>query len=143
MARVPQIQYLNTDLDLVAPVSLEPLIAHFEAARISPLRPTLGEDGNWYVTLETDEPHEEPDRNIAALLSAIESTTGAARECWDACAKREFNVGYDCGDEPWSFNQGLSNATLRRMADCGATIRITLYPFREVTLVHSNTENNP
>jgi hypothetical protein len=142
MADVPQIQYLNTDLDLVAPISLTPLISHFESAEVRPLAPTLGDDGNWYVTFETVEPFDEPDRNIVAMLCAIESASGEARTCWDSCTKREFNVGYDCGDEPWSFNQGLSNETLRRMADCGATFRITLYPFREGTAVQAKPETN-
>ena len=117
---VPQFQYLNTDLDLVSPIDLAPLIGHFRYANVSPLIPTLGDDGLWYVTFDTDETFREPDSNIAAILSAIESSTGSSRDCWDACTKREFNVGYDCGDEPWSFNQGLSNETLRRMARCDA-----------------------
>jgi hypothetical protein len=131
MTVVPHIRYLNTDLDLVAPISLAALVLHLQSGRVRPLLPTLGDDGNWYVTFETDDTFDDPDPNIAAMLSAIESATGDARTCWDACTTREFNVGYDCGDEPWAFTQGLSNETLRRMAECGATFRITLYPFRE------------
>jgi hypothetical protein len=39
-----------------------------------------------------------------------------------------FNIGYDCGAEPWAFNQGLTAELLGRMAATGASLRITLYP---------------
>lgn len=130
MNEKPIIRYLNTDLDVVAPRSLEPLISHFERSHIFPLLPTKGDDGRWYITFETEPDYEEPDPNIAFMLNAIETAGGEARACWEACTKREFDVGYDCGDEPWSFNQGISNETLRRMAACGATFRLTLYPHR-------------
>jgi hypothetical protein len=130
MENVHQTRYLTTDLDLVAPVPLTPLISHFKSRGISPQGLTLGDDGKWYVTLNIRETFAEPCPNIAAMLSAVESATGDARSCWEACTTREFNVGYDCGEEPWAFNQGLSNETLRRMAQCGATLRLTLYPFR-------------
>jgi len=74
MDDVSRIRYLNTDLDLVAPTPLAPLNSHLESRGVSPLRPTLGEDGIWYVTFETDEIFGEPCPNIAAMLSAIEST---------------------------------------------------------------------
>ncbi len=45
--------------------------------------------------------------------------------------RREFNIGYDCGAEPWAFNQGLSAHLLGRMATAGASLRVTIYPDRE------------
>jgi hypothetical protein len=126
----PVIRYINTDLDLVASVPLDDLVASLESLGVFPLHVTLGDDGLWYCTLETENDHNEPEPNIAAMLSAIESLPAGAMKIWNDCAKREFNIGYDCGDEPWAFNQGLSNETLRRMAECGSTFRVTLYPFR-------------
>lgn len=131
MSETPEIRYLNTDLDLVSPEPMEPLIAHLESKGVSPLMPTLGDNGNWYATCETDESYPEPDANIAAMLTAIESMHPEARRCWDVCTKRDFNVGYNCGDEPWAFTQSLSSESLRRMAACGATFTLTLYPFRD------------
>lgn len=70
------------------------------------------------------------------MLEAIEAVLGPegdarAAAMWWACTRREFNIGYDCGAEPWAFNQGLSNETLRRIAACGGSLRWTLYPDRE------------
>lgn len=72
----------------------------------------------------------EPEPNIKRLLDAVDSLSDESRIIWERCSKREFDVGYDCGDEPWSFNQGLSNEILRRMAKSGASFRMTLYPQR-------------
>lgn len=128
MADPPLIQYLNTDLDLVCDVDPALLAAEFEARDLA-VNVHAGEDGLFYVMCEDDN-DTEPEPNILRLLDAVDALTDGARDLWNRCSKREFNVGYDCGDEPWAFNQGLSNDVLRRMADCGSNFRITLYPHR-------------
>ncbi len=135
-----KIQYLNTDLDLIGPEDLTPLAEALAARGVRALSPPTGaDDGPWYCTLEIDEPvigiEDEPENTIRVMLSAIEAVlapegNAAAAELWPACTLREFNIGYDCGDEPWAFNQGLSNDTLRRIAACGGTLRWTVYPDR-------------
>ena len=86
---------------------------------------------------------EEPDANIAKMLNAIESLTHRQRVIWSRCNLREFNIGYDCGDEPWSFNQGLSNETLGRIAVARATVRWTLYPDRPANKGKSKNRKRP
>ncbi len=120
------IQYLNTDLDLVCDVDPALLATEMESRELV-AHVTPGDDGLFYVLCEDDNAAE-PEPNIVRLLDAIDALSDDALQLWARCSKREFNVGYDCGDEPWAFNQGLSNAVLRRMADCGASFRITLYP---------------
>jgi hypothetical protein len=127
----PKIQYLNTDLVLVCDVDPSRLASEFKACGLF-TNVTPGDDGLFYVLCE-DNNDTEPEPNIRRLLDAVDRLSADAREIWARCSKREFNVGYDCGDEPWSFNQGLSNVVLRRIADCGASFRITLYPYRPET----------
>ena len=126
------IQYLNTDLDLVSSDDLTLLVASLKQRGLFVLHCTLGDDGLWHSTLETDmdsETHfQSPEETIGAMLNAIESLDDASRQLWKGCSKRELNIGYDCGDEPWAFNQGLTNHTLARVAAAGASLRITLYP---------------
>ena len=128
MNETPTIQYLNTDLDLVCDVDPAVLASEFESRDLV-AHVTPSDDGLFYVLCE-DSNDMEPEPNIVRLLDAIDALSDAGRELWARCSKREFNVGYDCGDEPWSFNQGISNPVLRRMADCGASFRITLYPHK-------------
>jgi hypothetical protein len=132
----PIIRYLNTDLDLICAADLTPLTSALDARGVCPLSVDQGGDGLWYSILEirNDAEPDEPETTICVMLDAIEAIDGEAKEIWLNCIKREFNVGYDCGDEPWAFNNGLTNATLKRMASVGASFRITLYPYRESTL---------
>ncbi len=126
-----RITYLNTDLDLCSPDDLTALAKAFEACGVRPLHVTCGDDGRWYAKFETREQHAEPEPDIAAMLAVVELLTEPLRSTWDGCQKRDFNVGYDCGAEPWAFNQGLSAELLGRMAAARASFRITLYPDRE------------
>jgi hypothetical protein len=123
-----QTRYLNTDLDLSATVDLSLLAAVFESQGVFPLHVTQGEDGCWSTILETDGQYEDPESNIAAMLSVIEQFDEPERTVWQGLTICEFNIGYDCGSEPWAFNQGLSNALIRRVAEVGASLRFTLYP---------------
>ncbi len=125
------ITYLNADLDLMSAEDLTPLTAAFKARGARALFVTRGGDGQWYATFETDERHEEPEPNIAAMLAVVETLAPPLRALWAGCSRREFNIGYDCGLEPWAFNHGLSAELLGRMAAAGAALRVTLYPDRE------------
>jgi hypothetical protein len=123
----PKIQYLNTDLDLVSSCSLDDLCAEITERELCG-HVTHGEDGLWYAMFE-DCNAEEPEPNIKNLLDALDQLSPAAVQVLRQCTKIEFNIGYDCGDEPWSFNQGLSHETLRRIVEHGASLRVTLYPY--------------
>jgi hypothetical protein len=128
------IRYENTDLDLVSSDDLTPLAAAFKSGGVPPLHVTLGEDGRWYTTLETGERYTDPEPNIVAMLRVVEALGRPLGLAWKSCMLREFNIGYTCGREPWAFNHGLSTGILRRMADAGASLRITLYPSRRPRL---------
>jgi hypothetical protein len=62
------------------------------------------------------------------MIAVVESLAESLRAVWAGCTLREFNIGYDCGDRPWAFEQGLSTGLLGRIAAVGASLRITLYP---------------
>jgi hypothetical protein len=125
-----EIRYLNTDLDVVSPDDLGPLVAAFKAAGVYALFDAQRDaDGLWHATFESETSASlEPEVDLDVLLAAVESLAPAVRSLWLACGLREFNIGYDCGQRPWAFNNGLSARTLRRLADAGASLRVTLYP---------------
>lgn len=120
--------YLNTDLDLASAQSLEALAGAFRSQGVLSLHVEQRNDGRWFATLETEEQFSEPEPNIIAFLNVIEAFAGSLREFWLACDVRAFNLGYDCGDEPWAFNHRLAAVTLARMAALGVSFRITFYP---------------
>jgi hypothetical protein len=126
--RPVDIHYLNTDLDLAGPNDLRSLTTALESRGIVSLHSARGADGLWRARFETATQYEEPAETIADLLAAIETLLPLIATDWWGCTLREFNVGYDCGRGPWAFTQGLPNALLRRMADAGMGLRITIYP---------------
>lgn len=122
------IQYRNTDLCLESKADVAKLVEYFEKHHISTLYGSLkGGDGLWYASFETDTQHTEPEATIAEMLAAVEALPEALRKIWAGCAKREFDIGYDCGAKPSSFDQGLSEKLVTRIAAAGASIRITIY----------------
>lgn len=62
------------------------------------------------------------------MLGALDSLPQEYRQVWEGCELKEFNIGYDCGDEPWAFNHGLDSELLRQMAKHKISLRWTLYP---------------
>jgi hypothetical protein len=128
-----QTRYLNTDLDLISSDDLTPLAALFESHGLFVNHVAPGEEGRWLATLEMLDQATEPEADIATMVSVVESLPPPYYTVWLNCTLREFNIGYDCGAEPWAFNQGISSGLLARMASIGASLRFTLYPERSET----------
>jgi hypothetical protein len=122
--------YLNTDLVLTSANDLTALTAAFNARGLFTLRCDCHDDGIWYASFETHDlcHRHQPEQDIVAMLAVVESLDEPLRAVWSGCTLREFDIGYDCGGKPWAFNQGLTSALLGRMAEVGASLRITLYP---------------
>jgi len=140
------IQYCNTDLELMSSHDLTALAAALTARGVEPLHGVSRIDDDswqaWFETMPTF--HTEPEPNIAAMLDAVESLPPELRADWDGCTSRIFNLGYDCGDEPWAFNRSLSAGLLARITAAGASLTITLYPNRDddPTQVESSSEED-
>lgn len=122
------IRYLNTDLDLTSDADLTALAAALEARGVFALHVTRADEGHWHAGFETVEQHPEPEANIAAMLTVLESLEPERLDDWACCTRREFNIGYECGQRPWAFNQALTADLLDRIGTAGVSLRITLYP---------------
>ena len=120
--------YLNTDLDVLADFDLTPFTDELERKGMLLLDVSKRLDGTWSARLEEGGQSNNPEDTCAALLKVIESLTPEYRAIWSRCTLREFNLGYDCGLEPWAFQSGISAEIVRRIADLGASLRVTLYP---------------
>lgn len=132
-----EIRYLTTDLDLRAPLDLAPLSDALAQRGLLAYHGGPWQDGSWSAQFGAAHGFPEPDQDIAATLTAIEALDEPSRSLWAACTSRDFNIGYDCGDEPWAFNQQLSAATLARIGQVGAGIIITIYPVLETEAVEA------
>ena len=125
-----RIHYLNTDLDLTSAEDLTPFSAILEACGFFLVKVRC-HDGLWTAVFEAGQQYEEAGKSIEEMVATLESLQEPWRSVFLRCTTREFNIGYECGPEPWAFNQGLSNKLLGRMSSLGASLRVTLYPNRE------------
>ncbi|MCA9408377.1 MAG: hypothetical protein H6755_05875 [Candidatus Omnitrophica bacterium] len=125
-----KIEYLNTDLDLQAFDKYDELVKKIEKLGLQKLTYDQRENG-WFSTFERcvfAEDKEEPETTISIILNVIESNDIHLTEEWKKCSLRELNIGYECGDEPWEYNHGLTVDTLKRMANLNISLRMTIYP---------------
>lgn len=119
--------FINVDLDLVCTESLAPLTEAFKRHRVRPIN-EHAERGQWLVGYEASLMDGTPESCTRSLLEAIAELPAPMKSLWNRCTKRDFNIGFECGAEPWGFESSLTNETLRRIADLGASVTITLYP---------------
>ncbi len=117
-----EIRYITTDLELWALVDLAPLANELVQRGLLPHYVGPWQNGSWSARFAMSESFPEPDSGIAAMLTAIEALNEPARSLWAVCTSRNFNIGYDCGNEPWAFNQQLLPTTLARLASVSAVL---------------------
>jgi hypothetical protein len=122
------ISYLNTDLDLKASTEISALLDFLESQGISSLYVDQNEHGIWVASLETDRAFTDPATNITAMLNVIDRLEGELLDLWRSLTRREFNIGYGCGNEPRVFSQEIPDRVLEQIVKIGASLRITLYP---------------
>ena len=121
--------YVNADLEISSGSFLTALSKHFKSKSLTCLFCSQSNDGQWHTTIASGEQHDSAEPSIIDLLKAIESLKGEHDETWKTSSKRELNVGYQCGEEPWFYENLISNDTLLRIAKVGADLRITLYRY--------------
>ena len=126
------IEYINTDLDVESTKDLNPLAVELEKLGVSALNVMRIDNDRWVANFETAREFDAPESCIHAMLDAIDQLSTAGRDDWQQCAKREFNIGIRSGAEPHSLGLHLSNPLLRRVADEGATVGMTIYRDIEV-----------
>lgn len=123
-------RYLNIDLDLVSALPLDALVEALEKAqlhRVNGWKDNAGrEHQGWEVNGYIDSSGPAP--TIETLLVAIETLPESALAAWNTCEVRAFDIGYNCGEEPWGFHQEVPAELLARMAALDISLRLTLYP---------------
>lgn len=84
-------------------------------------------DRMWVFQASCEHQGDDPEPELAVMLSAIESLDSHARAAWMRCSQRIFDVAYDCGTKPISVRHDLSAGMLARLAAASGALRITLY----------------
>jgi hypothetical protein len=151
------IQYLNTDLEVHSEQDLsllvEALYAHdsilypkfdSEDRRMEPLpeEPVhfASFELNTYTMDETDANdfpvsnyadaviNQEADIVINGFCDLIVQLPPQARQLWDCASTKIFDLGFCSGEQPRCFQTMLAANSIRRIADLGASLTVTIYP---------------
>jgi|SRR5215813_5728513 len=123
-----EIRYLNTDLELESKSDLAQIVGEF------------GEDvivlhhgevrGYQHASFEMAGSSSSggADEVINLFCGLVEALPEDVREIWDGCCSRVLDVGYESGAAPQNFRSEIRASTIRRVAQIGANIVITIYP---------------
>ena len=122
------IRFLNVDLDVRSDRSLRSVTEDLALRGMFNLRTADEEAGEQFACYELDGQASSAHQVLVAMLTILERMSPDAREAWDASTAREFNLGYDCGTEPWAYNDGIGPDVILRISELGGALRITLYP---------------
>lgn len=132
--------HMSTDLDLESSNDLTPLTEALAHRGLLVHHVHHWENGLWTARLTPEAWFQEADQGITATLTAVESLDEPTRSLWASCTLRQFDIGYECGQEPEQFMQILTTATLSKVAAISASIMITLYPQIDIKPVDAAVE---
>ena len=121
------IRYLNVDLDIESREPLAPIIEALDGDVAVLYQGTAREF--YTLSLEVaDCSFGDAEATINNLCLLLENLPPEARQLWDRCCTRIFDIGYESGDHPRSFRSILHPETVARVAALGAAIMVTIYP---------------
>ncbi len=127
---------LTTELELVAPFDLSPLLAHL-GSRASPLRNSV--DGAVHTLwLEPDPEPRDLDAAIDHWVTIVDALPAHLRSLWDACTDRCLNTGIQSGFSPHASRLAVSEGSVKGAARIAVRLVFTVY-----AADHSHDERAP
>jgi hypothetical protein len=135
MSEMPTtIAFLNVDLDIE---SREPIdLITKELTESDCIALWEGKRKNLFAaSYEVNSQASGPESIINAFCLLIRNLTKPARDQWERCIKRSFDLGFDSGEGKQCYQVFLDNETIQEVASLGGTIAISIYPiYRETKL---------
>ncbi len=120
------VRYLNTDLLIKSREDLTPIVKSFGEDVFVLSNDKTGEF--YYSYFEISGSHAAANEDIEYFCSLIEGLDEKERKIWDNSFYKIFDLGYESGDTTQSYSTDVKPETISRIAKCGASIRITIYP---------------
>ena len=125
-------EFINLDLEIKSHADLSALAGHFGKEALVLFNDKI--DDLYMLSIEplVDQAFcNSADQCASHFTKILKSLPQDLRELWDACTSRIFDFGYDGGLETVPLSSDISSSTLAEIAEIGASIRITVYPFRK------------
>ena len=68
------------------------------------------------------------DVHLEEFCNLIENLSPTSRRIWNECFVKEFDLGFQSGNTRKTFKTRIQEKTVKRCAELGASIMITVYP---------------
>jgi hypothetical protein len=132
--------FVNVDLEIESTESLQPLLQElgnevFNLNRLDEKSATLElsvESRNGMDFYETYDDVKDDiggvDIHIEEFCNLIEKLSPETRKIWNKCHRKEFDIGFQCGNTSKTFRTAISAKTVQKCAKLEATVTITVYP---------------
>ena len=118
--------HLNTDLEIESDNDLSKIIEEF-GEEIIVLYQGEGQSHN-RVSFEVATNMNDPDDIISFFCILVEGLSEKSKEIWKSSFHKVFDIGYEAGEFPSSYHSEIRHETIKRVADLGANIAISIYP---------------
>ncbi len=133
-------EFVNVDLEVSSSQSLDYLCTEFQdgGARKMFCGPTSHD--RFFASFECDEHLTNPNSLISIFLGLVESLDERAAAQWESADSKVFDIGYEADSEQGRLQSDLSPDVIQRVANFGASLRITIYPKTNATTSRSTAD---
>ena len=122
------IKFLNVDLEVVARQPLDALIDDL-GEDVAVLYHGTAKDNRWMVSFELNTGRtESAESAIDGFCELLDYLEAEAKAVWDSAVSRTFDIGYESGTKPRSFQSVIHPQMIERIAALNAGIVVTIYP---------------
>ena len=121
------VQYLNVDLEVEGPRPLCHILQEFSGWDIDCLGCFETERRGHFANFEVTALPSDPNSIVSEFCDAIEGFGDDAERTWAGARRRIFDVGFDSDRSAGCCRFELKTDTVRRVADLGASLGITIY----------------
>ena len=119
-----EIEFLNIDLDIESNQDLSEIVAGFGDRVVVQRNERVG--GVNHASFSTG--YSEENEIIQEYCALVNGLKPVAREVWDNCAKRVFDIGYESGETPNNFHSEIKAGSIEALAKIGGSVIVTIYP---------------
>jgi hypothetical protein len=135
-------KFLNVDLEITAPESLQPIVESLGTAAIILYHDDHDDEYLLVLELNSDSEDKAIETTIATLCSLIETLPEPAQAHWQNATTRIFDIGYEADPDNQRLITEVSATALDRIAKLNATLRTTIYRDLEPTDDSSSAESH-
>jgi len=118
------IEFLNIDLDIESNDNIQLLVEEL-GKRLTVMNNNEIKKVH-YASFETS--YSEENEIINEYVSIISALSSDSKSLWNNCIKRVFNIGYESGKEPSSYESRINENSVKALAEINGSIYITIYP---------------